>query len=392
MPFSYQITTTDKVIFTRLKSGCSQSAFIIIGSIFLLIGVGLVVFSDNPQQPLATMRFIVPIFGLIAIVVGIKLPALQQRSTPDELIFDNAHGRVQVNQAQSDIKSAYIYYDEIEDFLIKIKRESTSSSSTRSSRTYYTYHVNLLKKDGGQWELLQRNSEDVARQEIAKLKSAVNLSATPVKVPSTTASTSKYQVTDFGHKTEMSWKNPLGYGPIFLFLFSVLFITIFYTIVSTVFDTEGEMPIFFFIVGGFIASIFVIVIVGNILKMIKNANTFYTVAVTDSSLDYFEKDVAGRIKKDIRFPLRDLHAIAFSFSTDSTLRKIFIYTHEQFAKMKDIETNPKFSLDFLKSMYAFYKDLVGLDLQELTAVEALYVENFLQEQIRQKGRMNEGPL
>jgi ABC-type multidrug transport system fused ATPase/permease subunit len=391
MPFSYAINGNETVVFTRLKSGCSQSAFIVIGSIFTIIGLCLLIFSTDPEPPLSTMRFIVPVFGIVAIIIGVKLPSLQKKQTPDQIIFDNVNGRVEVNQQHSDVKVAFMYYTEIENFQLKIKRDSSSSSSTRSSRSTYTYYVNLLKKDGGQWELLQRNSESTANEEIAKLKTAIDLQKIPVKIPAVNAVTNKFQISDYGHKTDMTWRNPLGYGPLFLFLFSVVFITMFYSIASMALKDE-DMSGFFYFVGGFIALVFLFVIVGNVMKMIKNAKTIYTVTVTDSSLDYYEKDSAGRIMKDIRFPLTDLYAIAFSFSTENTLRKIFIYTREQFLKMKELESNPKFSVDYVTSVYSFYKDLVALDMQELTAVEALHVENFLQEQVKAKGRMATGPL
>jgi hypothetical protein len=385
MPFSYIIAAPDRVVFTRLKSGCGQSIFIIVGTVFTLIGIGLLIFATDAELPLSMMRFLFPLFGIIAIVVGVKLPKMQSKSTPDQLIFDNVNGRVQISQEYSDIKTAYIYYDEIEDFKLKIKSES-SSSSTRSSRTYYSYHVYLQKKDGGQWELLRSGSEGAANKDMAALKQAINLKASPVRMLAYTAQSSKYDVRDYGHKVELSWKNPVGLTAFFLIAFSIVFISVFYTIMRTAFDVEDDFPVFFVLVGGFIAAVFLIVIVGNFIKVIKNSKTVYAVAITDSSLDYFEKDNTGRIKKDIRFPLSDIHAISFSFDTQSTLRKLFIYTHEQFKKKSDIDDNPKLSIGYLKSMYDFYKEIVALDMQELTSVEALHVENYLQEQIRQKGQ------
>jgi hypothetical protein len=44
-----------------------------------------------------------------------------------------------------------------------------------------------------------------------------------------------------------------------------------------------------------------------------------------------------------------------------------------------------FSIDSIKEMYNFYTQLVSLDMQDLTAVETLQMENFLQQKIKERG-------
>lgn len=359
--------------------GCGRALFIFADALFTIVGVGLLMLVDSEELLPNVMKFLFPAFGIIALIVGIRLPHIQRQTTPDEIIFDNANGRVQVNQNISEVKSAWIYYDEIEDFIIKPKKQQSSSS--RSSRSSYSFHIYLAKKDGGQWELLSKSSEESARQEIQKLKSIIDLQKAPVREANGAHSSSKYKISDYGSRTEVTWRNPLGYGPLFMFMFCAVFLTIFYTIFSSInFDDFGW---FAYGVLGFIGVVFVIVIGGNILKMIKNAKTVYAVSISDMSLNYQEKDLGGRTMKEVPFLMKDLHALSFSFDTDVTMRKIFIYTHEQFQK-RNIE--PKFSLESIRELIAFQNELVALDLQELTAVEALHLENYLQEQIRLKSR------
>lgn len=384
MPFKYTVKDQNKITFTRLNAGCGRFLFIFVGTIFTLIGLCLIAFMENPQMPFSIIRFVVPIFGLGAIYAGIMFPKMQQRNIPDEIIFDNANGRVEINQKESDIKTAYIYYDEIADFIVKAKKQESSSSGTSSSRTYYTYHVYLKKKDGGQWELLKFGSESSAVEEVLKLKSLVRLEMPPQKVSPDVTQSQKFKISNDYHKTEISWRNKIGYGPLFLALFCALFLTIGYAILGSGF-LEEDFPVFAYFVVGFIGVVFVIVIGGTIMRMVKNANTVFAIVVSTANLDYIERDVAGRIKKTVQFPLSDLHAISFSFDTDNVLRKIFIYTHEQFEKQNTMTVS--FSLESIKAMYAFYKDLVSLDLQDLTAVETLQVENYLQQQIRERGNI-----
>jgi hypothetical protein len=384
MPFKYIIESPERIIFKRIESGCGKFMFIFIGSIFTLIGVGLIAFGGGIEMPFALIRFIVPLFGVGAIYVGTIFSKIQAKTIPDQLIFDNKNGRIEVRQQHSEIKLAYIYYDEIEDFIVKAKKRETSSSSTTTTRSSYSYHIYLVKKDGGQWELMNPGSESAALEELGKLKIMIRLNAKSERTDLVVDQSSKYKISNDFQRTEISWRNKLGYAPVFLAAFSLLFITIGYVIFNSVLQ-DDDFPIFAYAVGGFIAIVFIIVVVGNAMKMIKNSKTTYAVVVTNTDLEYIERDLAGRPVKTVPFPLVDLHAISFSFDTDNTYRKIYIYTHEQFTKQKSM--NISFSVQSIRDMYNFYKDLVALDMQELTAVEALHIENYLQQVIKEKASL-----
>jgi ABC-type multidrug transport system fused ATPase/permease subunit len=382
MPFKYTVQAPDKVIFTRLESGCGRGVFIVVGSVFTIVGVCLLVFAKDPEMPLSMMRFLFPVMGVLAVIIGIRLPQIQGKTTPDSLVFDNSKGRVVVAQKASGIQSAFIYYDEIEHFIYKAKSQSTSNSSTTTTRRSYTYHVYLSKKDGGQWELLTCSNENDAMIEIVKLKALIRLDAKPAKETLAVTSSEKFSIKNYSSKSEISWMNPVGLGPLYLLMFAIVFCAVGYAILGSGFS-DSDLPIFVYFVGGFIGVIFMVVVIGNAIKMFKNARTQYAVAVSDYSLEYIEKDLAGRIRKSTVFPMTDLHAISFSFDTDNTYRKIFIYTHDQFNKMKSMKIS--LSFEAIKEMYDFYSNLVSFEMQSLTAVEALYIENYIQQQIEERG-------
>ena len=69
--------------------------------------------------------------GILAIWAGIQLPKIAKKSMPSQIIFDNTNGRVEIYQTHSEVKNAFIYYDEIEGFTIVRHKRSTSSSSNR---------------------------------------------------------------------------------------------------------------------------------------------------------------------------------------------------------------------------------------------------------------------
>lgn len=119
------------------------------------------------------------------------------------------------------------------------------------------------------------------------------------------------------------------------------------------------------------------------MKMVKNAKTDYAVIITRSSLAYLEKDRSGRIQKEDRYTYDELHSIAYSFDSEEAIRKIYIYTKSQHLEKSTM--NPAFSIEYIKSVIAFQANLHALEIQALTPVEALHIENYLQEQIREIG-------
>ena len=228
------------------------------------------------------------------------------------------------------------------------------------------------------------NSDKVAAEEVEKLKSLIRFSAAPVRVTLPSVHSQKFKVTNDYNKSELAWRNKLGYGPWFLGAFAIAFLSIGYAIVGTGFFDEG-FPVFGMFVIGFIGIVFLLVMAGSILKMVRNANTEFAVIVTGGSLEYVERDLAGRIRKTVHFVHADLHAISFSFDTESTFRKIFIYTRDQFEKERNMKVAS--SLSSIKDLYNFYNSLVSLNMQDITPVEALLMENYLQEQLREKGNV-----
>ncbi|HYG03099.1 MAG TPA: hypothetical protein VD927_11695 [Chryseosolibacter sp.] len=384
MPFSYKIINPDRIVFKRESAGCGRLMFVFVGSVFILVGLGLFLFSEKEDFLMKVMTFMFPTFGLIAVVSGLKLPDIQARTIPDEIIFDNAKGRVQINQQVSEIKTAYIYYDEIQDFMIKVKKHETSSSGGGSSRTYYRYHVYLQKKDGGTWELLKRNKEEDAKAEIEKIKSSVRLSQIPVRENTSITLSQKYKLLDYGTKAELTWRNPVGYGPLFL----ICFVTVFLTVLFAIFEGANfsDFGFFGYFIVGFILVVFVIVIGGNVIKMIKNFRTEYAISISDMSLNYIERDRAGRTKKDVYVSMHDLYALSFSFDTDEMMRKIYIYTREQFEKLNTMEVS--LSVESIREIFNFHSELVSIEIQSLTPVETLHLENFLQQKIKEKSRAN----
>lgn len=385
MPFKYKHTNQDKIVFTRLNESGSRILIFLISIIFTIIGFGFLYFVKSSDVLITTLKFSFPSFGLMGIYIGIIFPKLQKTKIPDEIIFDNSKGRVEVKQKLSEINLAYIYYDEIADFVIIPKKIQQNNNTQITSYTKYNYHIYLVKKDGGQWELLKTSNEKKALLDVANLKTIIKLSVPPQKVELSVPQSLKYSILKKYNKVELSWRNKIGSSAFFLAIFSLVFVAFSYAIIYTGNSMFTDLPIFFYIVYGFIATLFVFVIGFNANAMIKNAKTIYSLVISDQFLTYFEKNQEEIIKKEIKIKFSDIHAISFSFDTDNTMRKIFVLTHEQFKQKNN--TKVSLSLDYFKSIFEFYQSLVSLNIDDLTAVEALYIETYLQQQIREIGNV-----
>jgi len=140
MPFTYSIPNQDRIVFKRLNSGCGRFLFIFVGCIFTIIGVYLNIFSSDPDSSLVIIGWVFPFFGIVAIYAGAAYPSIQKSTIPDEIIFDNLNGRVEVNQEASGVKTAYIYYDEIEDITFQAKSSGSSLRlPERTTTTTFTW-------------------------------------------------------------------------------------------------------------------------------------------------------------------------------------------------------------------------------------------------------------
>src|SRR3712207_4309842 len=126
MPYKYAPGEAGKIVLTRQGAGCGGAIFFAAGLIFFVVGIWMFYLPSGSEMPLSLLRYVFAGAGIVAMYLGAVLPKITQRRTPDSIVFDNANGRVQVNQTKSEVDTAYIYYDEIEGFIIKLKSRSDS--------------------------------------------------------------------------------------------------------------------------------------------------------------------------------------------------------------------------------------------------------------------------
>ena len=379
---AYRIISSDphKIVLERVSTALASGLFIGVGSLFLLIGVGLNVFMTTWEMPFMMFRLLFPAFGLIAIFAGRYLPRQVRESTPEQIIFDHDKGAVVVAMTKTGNEQGYIRYNEIAGYDIDVESRSSSSSTTSGSRTYYRYHVYLRKKDGGEWYLFEYNNRSAAEDMINLLKTQV-LADRPFKVSEQSKLTSKIEKKEGLDKTIIHWQNKVSFWqPLFLLVFSVIFLSILYSF----FSFGKEIEFFGLVILGFIFSVFLFVMAVTIRKLIKDATTRYAVSVDHANLEYYEfSKSSGQMRNKKTLPLTVVHSINYTFapSKNNPGAGLKILTQEEAERFHQYKEKP---MEVLKDLFTGSNKPIALSITALNPVECLQLENWLQELILKK--------
>jgi len=382
---AYHITTFDsqKLALERDSSGFSSRLFVVVGSFFLLIGVGLNIFMDTWEVPFILFRILFPFFGCVAIAAGLYLPTQSRNTVPEQITFDHNQGAIIIEMMKGGNETGYIRYDEVEGFDFSIERQSSSSStSSQTNTTYYTYHVFLKKKDGGEWFLTTLNSQDKAEAAVAIFRSQVPLDK-PFTISAPAKLTTKISRQDGADKTMLHWQNKVSFlMPVFLVVFTIVF----FSIIGTVFSMSADSGIdyFMYVVGGFILLIYFFVMFSIVKKLLKDASTRYALAVSKTQFEYYEfSKTGGAMKNHKALPIETVDRIVYSFnSSKPTLNStLTVMTKEDVNHLQKTKENP---LTALKDVFTGQNQPITLSITALNPVECLQVESWLQDLILKK--------
>lgn len=383
---AYKLASSDstKMVLTR-ESATGASIFtIIVGSLFIVIGIGINAFVYSWEFSYILIKTLFPLFGLLAVYGGISMPKQLRLTQPSRITFDHEKGAVVIEMNDKTDQRGYIRYDEVEGFDIhEERRTSSSGSSNTRTRTYYVYHVYLKKKDGGEWHLFQFNTRAKAEELIIQLKAEIQFDK-PFTVTEQPRLTSKIEKQEGIDKTVIHWENKVTLmQPIIVFTFGLIFLTMLFS-----FFTFGEeVEIFGSIVIGFILIIFLFIMFVIIQKMIKDMTTRYAVSVDHTNLEYFEfSRSTGAMRNKKTLGLKDVHSINYTFAPSKNYQAagLTIRMQEHIGREKLLDEKP---IEAIKDLFLTGDKPITLSITALNPVECLQLENWLQELILNKSRM-----
>lgn len=275
-----------------LRSAAGADTVNLVAGVFLVMGMGFVA--------LGWFARFNPSTGVAAFVFDQRLGAVRVRSDPGPF---------------GPPAEAYLAYADITGLDVETRSHTSSSSSNRSSRTTYTYHVVLHLRDGARWYLTNDSTRDAADAQYLRLAAALvpqpSVGAglvvpAPELPPQVTRSTQ-------GRATSLRWRNPVTRREV---SGKLALLGIFGGVLSLFFAVIHSQPVPWFAYGvlGFIALMFVFIAVTQIRRLRQDATHSYGLEISPEGVAYFEESLTtGQETLRERVARADWYGLSYSF-------------------------------------------------------------------------------
>ncbi len=374
------VTPQDVVLLRDRSTTRFRNVFVLAASVFFIIGMTGLYFTWHSKG--YTFVFFGVFAGIAAflLVAGPLIVRKRQAFDPLQLTFSNSKGTLTVIQDKAAATVACIPYSNILLFGIREERQSNSNDRVTTTSSY-KYIVYFRKKDGSTWELLETRSQREAITMLEALQQNVNLQQ-PGSCPPVKTLSEKLQQTSPGSAAGISWQNNapgqlLLFIPIVLFIGSVL--AFFWYAITGPF-AGGQREWFPAVILGFISAIFLVVIAGNIYKIIKDSRTVYGLAIGRSDFRYTESSRSGRLRKEIIYTPGDIKGVIYNYRLSKTESDIHILRQAEMEQHNKMLNGDISFADVLPMLRASLNEL-QLHITALNCTERLQLENWIQEAI-----------
>jgi hypothetical protein len=377
MPLKLHTHDEQRIVFKRPSFG-------IVNSLFILVGVGLVVGSltflndlnligmvdgrlvinYNPEY--ASENIVIPaallFFGLITLVVATLLIPRQYRNIPLYIVFD--HSKAAMVVTMKDGAEAAIPYRDIAGFDIETRVERDKKLKT------YTYHVRMKKKDGGIWDLTSHGNVNDILTSLQKI-SLDQVAQVPLDEPVLSA---KLQKIENKEQSMIAWRNPFSSATFFLILFTILIGT------GTVFavrqDAAWAIPLV-------MVSLFLVFLVCRSILM---HMTRFVLMIEADYLKYYEfLTLTGKKIKQRDIACQSIGRVMYKFSPElQGTSRLWVMTHQEAAQY-DADVTDKVKL--MKLALSGKAHSLILQIDSLSPVEYIHLENWLQTKLAKTGSL-----
>jgi hypothetical protein len=373
MAFTITTASQEGILLTRKNLTVPAHLFIALGIVLLLIGV-IPLFFYSMLDPVFKMLLpLLAIIGFTGLITGLRYPGAQNKSIPDTIFFDNKNGRIRIRHSFSENQEAFIYYPEVREFYLE-----TFSESKKEMR----YIVLLKKVDGGEWDLFHSSSYSAANRFLDILKTKVKLENKPVYAEATRLPLAKLRVSHQPDVLEFTWKKDIRESATTLALiFAILVATFFY-----VFDfVLTEEPEKYLMLRNLLISTLVLSVVLGTITLYRTAGRLYLLRVDSDAVHYSEKEGGTRICRERSFTFPDLYSIYYKFDSSNPEARLYFVNQDDEEIRK--ETLGSRSRCEMFSALEFYRKQYSVNFSELTSLEVLAVESYIQDFIWKRSKV-----
>jgi hypothetical protein len=365
--------------------GFSIVIFVCIGLIFL----GIAVFLFAEEQTFNRWANLFALMGLTIMYVGLIMPRTQAKYSPHSFVFDHQAAQLKIIQDRESTQSITIPYADIDSFDIKTVVSSSSSPNTSTRIRSYTYYPHVVKKDSGMVEFGKTHNLQYAQDLVDMLNAArQNALAEPKTATVNYTLPQKISKTIKGDAIILQWRNVVNWLKLLGTLLICCTLTVFIVQVGGLLLAEHEdiwfLVYFFF---GFMFLIMLMILISTLYDLWKNFNTTFGISISKTSLEFFENDLNGRLKKSEILTLKDIGAIIFNFQiSENNNNAVQILTKEQFTKMQTMRNeSEQFSWSAITDGFKLARQVRRIDIQALNVVERIQLEYWLQQTLRERG-------
>ena len=376
MPYTLVEATDSRLVFRRDSSNSFvAAACLVAGGLALAGGICGWSTAAGGSEFHATFFPMLAVAGLLVFAAGSWIAFARQRFDPREVTFDNEAGAVRVVQDAAASQVALIPYPAIERFGIRIRRLARSSSATvvTDPRSYVVY---ILRGDGGEWDLVDTQSEAAARALLATLEAKVKLDRPPgpsgderLRPPA------KLEVRRRGEGDTVTWRNPVGGA-----LAGLIGILSCVGLVLVGFFRLMRGDLFFEVGLGFVALVFVVVVVTSASRSLRDAWLRYGITVGRGGLEHFTEDARGERRVVLSIPIEDVGGIVHDFTFDKLgTADLQLLTRAQAERKR--ATVDGIGLGEVKGVLSDALEAPDIRIAALNAVEHLQLERWLAERV-----------
>jgi hypothetical protein len=365
---SFKLVSIDEEKIVLSKNELAIIPFVMLslfGLVFLTTGIWMfwMCFTNHPNSSFAAASFMV-FFGLVPFVAVLWLVNDHVKHIK-HMIFRLKVGFMELHSSSKIPQMAFVPFSHFKELEI-------SKGYVKSGKKYREcFYLHLHRKDGEKWLLFESESQDFINQQHEKLSAVLNLgletSGIPKPVLSPNLIVSNTKDLDAAEWKLFDWTT-IVYSAIFVIVLGLLLAFL---------DSSGNLYSVFGAFWGFIFILFLCSFLYSLQLLINKMDVLFGISISATDVCFYEKSTSGRMLKSDYVPIANIHSVTNSMNDNMTTKNISLYIHE-----KDNLTTE--NLSAFQKIKQKIKGLHHLYFSNLTFVESLELERWIQERIKER--------
>jgi hypothetical protein len=369
-PMSFRLTSInqERIVLTKEDLSIASLVFMsLFGVVFTWVALWIFFGSPSGSKDSTLGGSLFLFCGIVPFVMVFWL-IHDHRKHIQSIIFHAHKGYIEVLSSAQNPQKSFIPFSNIATLSV------TKGYEKGGKKNYPHFYLEMYRKDGEKWLLMDSSSFDAMQDTLDKFNSILNLDMTaqgmpmPMLPPQLTMA--KTAETDTVEWRLFDWTSIVSSGIVSAVL------GLFLGILAQLGALYSVFGAFF----GFMLLIFFSSFCYSIRLLITKMETVFGISVSSTHLHFYEKSSTGRLIKSKSVEMVNIKNVTNSLEKNMTAQNISVYIHE-----KDKELDP--SMGTFKKIKEKIKGLHQLYFSDLTFVESLELERWIQDRIQERANI-----